>query len=127
MATQNKTILVVDDEPDIVTFLSTVLGDHGYHTVTARDGQEALDLVRARRPDLITLDITMPEKSGVRFYRDIKENAETKAIPIVIVTGIGEDFEKFISTRRRVAPPDGYLSKPVSAEDVLRVVQKLLG
>ena len=78
-------VLVVDDEPDVVTFISTVLNDNGYETVTAKDGVEALERVKERRPDLISLDITMPEKSGVRFYRDMRESDEYKDIPIVIV------------------------------------------
>ena len=127
MAEDKKTILVVDDEPDVVTFISTVLSDHGYETVTAKDGVEALDRVKERRPDLISLDITMPEKSGVRFYREMRESDEYKDIPIVIVTGLSDDFQKFISTRRQVPPPDGYLSKPIGADDVLGAIQKLIG
>ena len=127
MAEDKKTILVVDDEPDVVTFISTVLTDHGYDTITAKDGVEALDRVKQRRPDLISLDITMPEKSGVKFYREMRESDEYKDIPIVIVTGLSDDFQKFISTRKQVPPPDGYLSKPIGADDVLGAVKKLLG
>lgn len=127
MAEDKKTILVVDDEPDVVTFISTVLTDNGYEAVTAKDGVEALERVKERRPDLISLDITMPEKSGVRFYREMRESDEYKDIPIVIVTGLSDDFQKFISTRRQVPPPDGYLSKPIGADDVLGAVRKLLG
>lgn len=127
MAEDKKTILVVDDEPDVVTFISTVLTDHGYEAVTAKDGVQALERVKERRPDLISLDITMPEKSGVKFYREMRESDEYKSIPIVIVTGLSDDFQKFISTRRQVPPPDGYLSKPIGADDVLGAVRKLLG
>ncbi|MBW2459966.1 MAG: response regulator [Deltaproteobacteria bacterium] len=127
MAEDKKTILVVDDEPDIVTFISTVLEDGGYATQTAKDGVEALKLVQEGRPDLISLDITMPEKSGVRFYRDIKENDEYKDIPVVMVTGVTGEFKKFISTRKQVPPPEGYLSKPVTKDELLSVVRKLIG
>lgn len=127
MAEDKKTVLVVDDEPDVVTFISTVLEDNGYATTKAKDGVEALARVKERRPDLITLDITMPEKSGVRFYRDIKESDELKDIPIIIVTGVSDDFQKFISTRRQVPPPEGYLSKPIGADEVLGAVRKLIG
>jgi CheY-like chemotaxis protein len=127
MAEDKKTILVVDDEPDIVTFLSTVLEDGGYATVTAKDGVEALKLVKESRPDLISLDITMPEKSGVRFYRDVKESDEYRDIPVVMVTGVAGEFKKFISTRKQVPPPEGYLSKPVTKDELLSVVRKLIG
>ena len=127
MAEERKTILIVEDEPDTVTYLSTLLEDAGYSTVAAGDGNQALERVKAGRPDLITLDITMPNKSGVRFYRDMKESDEWKSIPIIIVTGISSDFEKFISTRRQVPPPEGYLSKPIDKEQMLALIKQHIG
>ena len=120
-----KTILIIDDEPDVLAYLSTLLEDHGYATVLAKDGVEALAQVQKSPPDLITLDISMPEKSGVRFYREMKESEQWKKIPIIIVTGISEDFQKFISTRRQVPPPEGYLQKPINQEEMLGLVKKL--
>lgn len=121
-----KKILVIDDEPDVRTFFTTLLEDAGYETVVAENGQEALEKVENQRPDLITLDISMPETSGVRFYRDMKENEGYKGIPVIIITGISEDFEKFISTRRQVPSPEGYLAKPIDQEEFLETVAKLL-
>ena len=121
------TVLIVDDEPDICDFISTVLRDHGYATSRAANGAEALEKVRAAPPDLITLDISMPEKSGVKFYREMKESGAWNKIPIVIVTGISEEFRRFISTRRQVPPPEGYLSKPFDAGELLGLVRKLTG
>ena len=122
----NKLVLVIDDEPDTRIFFTTLLEDAGYETDVAENGQQALDKVRNQPPDLITLDITMPETSGVRFYRDMKENDEYKGIPIVIITGISQDFEEFISTRRQVPPPEGFLSKPIDQQEFLGMVEKLL-
>jgi len=121
-----KKILVIDDESDVLTFFTTLFEDAGHEAVVAENGQEALEKVKNQRPDLITLDISMPEKSGVRFYRDMKENEEYKDIPIIIITGISEDFEKFISSRRQVPPPEGYLSKPIDQQELLEMVAKLL-
>jgi CheY-like chemotaxis protein len=120
-----KTILVVDDEPDVLTYLSTLLEDNGYATTLAKDGEEALAKLKAGPPALITLDISMPEKSGVKFYREIKEDPRWNKIPVIIVTGVSEDFQKFISTRRQVPPPEGYLSKPIDQDEILRLIQKL--
>jgi CheY-like chemotaxis protein len=120
-----KTILIVDDEPDVCTYISTLLEDHGYTTISAKDGEEALGKLQAVSPALITLDISMPEKSGVRLYREIKEDPRWKKIPIIIITGISDDFQKFISTRRQVPPPEGYLSKPINPEEILELIQKL--
>ena len=121
-----KRILVIDDEPDTRTYFSTLLEDAGHETDVAVDGKEALEKVRHQRPDLITLDITMPEKSGVRFYRDLKESEEYRDIPIVIVTGISKDFKRFISSRGQVPPPEGYLSKPIEKQEFLDTVANLL-
>ena len=120
----DKKILVVDDEPDVRNFLAACMEDSGFNVETAIDGVDALEKVKAGPPDLITLDITMPEKSGVRFYRDIKENDALKDIPIIIVTGISKDFEKFISSRKQVPPPEGYVSKPIDQDKILELVQK---
>jgi CheY-like chemotaxis protein len=120
-----KTILIIDDEPDVLAYLSTLLEDHGYATALAKDGVEALAMVQKSPPDLITLDISMPEKSGVKFYREMKESEQWKKIPIIIVTGISEDFRKFISTRRQVPAPEGYLQKPINQEEMLGLVKKL--
>jgi CheY-like chemotaxis protein len=122
-----KKILVVDDEPDVVTYLSTVLTDAGYEAVPAYNGDEALRKVAAGRPDLITLDITMPEMTGVKAYRKLKEDPDLRKIPVVIVTGVTHDFKRFISTREQVPPPEGYLEKPVKPEDLLAEVRRLLG
>lgn len=121
-----KTILVVDDDPDARDFFVTVLEDNGYATVSARDGNEALARIEEGRPDLVTLDITMPEKSGVGVYRKLKEDEGLKAIPVIIITGVSDDFKQFISTRRQVPPPEGYLSKPVEPSDLLEKVRGLL-
>jgi len=124
---KKKKILVVDDEPDVVTFISAVLEDAGYQTATAGDGVEAMNELKASTPDLITLDITMPNKSGVKFYREVKEDENWKSIPVIIITGVSGDFQKFISTRRQVPPPEGYISKPLGAPELLLLVSKLTG
>ena len=126
MAEGSRKILVVDDEPDTRTFLTTVLEDNGYRTQEVADGEEAIKAIEEAPPDLITLDITMPEKSGVSVYRRVKESDDYKSIPVIIITGVSNDFKRFISTRRQVPPPDGYISKPVDHEEFLRLVEELL-
>jgi CheY-like chemotaxis protein len=123
--TTRKTVLIVDDDPDTVTYFASVLQDHGYKTITATNGAAGLERVREARPDLITLDVTMPEATGVSCYRTLRETAEWKSIPVIIITGVSEDFRTFISTRRHLPPPDGYLSKPVEEEQLLDLVRTL--
>ncbi len=127
MADDVKTVLVVDDDPDARDFLTTVLQDNGYGTVTANDGTQAIAAIERSKPDLVLLDITMPEKSGVAVYRRLKEDEQLKAIPVIIVTGMSDEFERFISTRRQVPPPEGYISKPVDHEQFLAMVKEQIG
>ncbi|KPJ95474.1 MAG: hypothetical protein AMS18_02830 [Gemmatimonas sp. SG8_17] len=121
-----KTVLVVDDDPDARDFLTTVLQDHGFATATAKDGAEAIMMIEQAAPDLVALDITMPEKSGVAVYRRLKQDDNLKSIPVIIITGVSDEFEKFISSRRQVPPPEGYISKPVEHQKLVDMVTELL-
>jgi CheY-like chemotaxis protein len=127
-----KKILTIDDEPDERFYLATLLEDNGYIAATAEDGKEALRKATADPPDLITLDITMPGKSGVTFYREIRANPKLCKIPIVIVTGVAgldgdpEEFYRFLSTRKETPPPDGFITKPVDRKKLLETIGKLL-
>ena len=129
---EKKTILILDDEPHVVTYLSTLLEDSGYATESASNGLEGMQKIRENKPDLITLDITMPEQSGIRFYRDLRENSDWTSIPVIVVTAVtgyggdSEPFEKFLNTRKQVPPPQGFLSKPINQKEFLDLVQKLL-
>lgn len=127
MPEEAKTILVVDDDPDTLTYLTTVLEDDGFQTMSAKNGEEALKKIGQSAPDLVTLDIAMPEKSGVAVYRALREDERLRKIPVIITTGISEEFEKFISSRRKVPPPDAYLAKPVESEELVSTVRRLLG
>jgi CheY-like chemotaxis protein len=120
-----KKILIVDDEEDIRLYLSTLLGDQGYETALAKDGEEAWKQVEGNFPDLITLDISMPEKSGIKFYREMKADDRWKKIPVIIVSGVSEDMRKFLSSRHQVPPPDGYIAKPINQEEILALITKL--
>ena len=118
-------ILVVDDEADTLTFFTALLEDHGYEVVTAANGQEALEKVREVQPNLITLDLSMPEVSGLKFYREMREEGASNT-PIIVISGVSKDMKTFISTRKQVPPPDGYLSKPVDQKEMLEMIDRLL-
>jgi CheY-like chemotaxis protein len=122
-----KTIMVVEDEDDVVSYFKVLFEDSGYRVVTASDGVAAMQKVRVEAPDLVTLDINLPNKSGVRVYREMKEDETLKHIPVLMVTGTLPEFKRFISTRRQVPPPEGYLEKPVGLQDLLHEVERLLG
>ena len=127
-----KKVLIVDDEPDIVSYLEMILQDNGYDTLTAVNGNEALEKVQAERPDLVTLDISMPEASGTRFYKEMKTDPELKGIPVFIITGVtglGGDqhaYEQFISNRRLVPAPEAFFPKPLDREAFIEKVKEVL-
>jgi len=120
-----KTILIIDDEPDTQTYFSSLLQDEGFNTMVAGNGDDALKALATSKPDLITLDITMPETSGVRCYRELRENDAYKKIPVIMITGVSEKFQDFISSRRQVPPPEGYLPKPVDEKELIELAHKL--
>jgi len=121
-----KKILVVDDEPDVVKYLTTFLQDEGFQTCSAANGKDGLDKARAERPDLIALDISMPEQSGTKMMRQLQDEPETADIPVLVVTGISSDFRRFISHRRHLKPPAGYIEKPINRDELLETIRGLL-
>lgn len=118
-------ILVVDDEPDALTFIATVLEDHGAVIYQATDGDEALELIRKENPDLMTLDLAMPGKSGVDVYIELREDPDLPQLPVCIITGRPE-MRKLIYERNTIPPPEGYMSKPVSEKNLLMNIRKIL-
>ncbi|MFH2204989.1 MAG: response regulator [Elusimicrobiota bacterium] len=119
-----RTILVVDDEPDALTFFSTVLSDNGAKIVELSDGSEVLRKVKELKPDLVTLDISMPGKDGGKVLEELRNDPETESVKVCIITGKPE-LRKLIYDRP-VRPPEGYLDKPVDEEKLLMNVRKIL-
>jgi len=117
-------ILVVDDEPDILTFISTVLEDQGATVLQAADADQALDLALEEKPDLITLDLAMPGRNGGYVFEELRKNPELSACRVCIITGKPE-LRRLIYDRP-VRPPEGYLDKPINAESLLINVRKIL-
>ena len=123
---EKKTILVIEDEQDTASYLTTLFEDNGYDTLAAKDGQEGMQLAKGKNPDLITLDISMPEKSGLKALRELQEDGATSAIPVIIVTGVSEDLKSFIDKQKNLKPPVGHISKPIDTQELLGQVKSLL-
>ncbi|MBF0451683.1 MAG: response regulator [Candidatus Magnetomorum sp.] len=121
-----KRILIVDDESDMVKYLTALFQDNGYETMSAFDGAKGFEMAKAEKPDLITLDITMPEQSGVRTYRMYKNDPEIKTIPVVIVTAIGDNMQSFLKKLAGFTKPEGFMSKPIDPDALLKIVSGLL-
>jgi len=128
-----KNILIADDDIDVVTFVSTVLEKSGYKVIGAKDGEEALEKIKANRPDLIILDILMPKQSGIKLYRELKTDQSLKDIPVVILSGISK--RTFLRSQEAltefggeaVPEPEVYIEKPVEADDLAQTVSEVLG
>jgi CheY-like chemotaxis protein len=124
-----KMILIVDDELEQIDYASAVLEEQGYVPIGATDGIEGMEKVRRERPDLVLLDIMMPEKGGIAMYRELKGDQDTRDIPVVIVTGVtrGQKFEERIMGQEPGVPaPDGYIQKPMKPEALIALVARLL-
>jgi CheY-like chemotaxis protein len=123
-----KRILVVDDEQDVRDYLRTALEDAGFDVETASDGVEALEAVRRRPPDLISLDLVMPRHSGAKFHRELRKDRRFAHIPVLVVTGHARDelgradFEEMT-----LSGPGVYLEKPVRPLTYVSAVRKLVG
>ncbi len=122
-----KRILIVDDEPDVLEWFSTLFEDNGYTTITARDGFDGFEKAEAELPDLITLDITMDKESGVKMFRKLHESEKAKNIPVIMITGMDPEFKKFIESRKQVDPPAAYFEKPVDKDQLLAKIKDLIG
>lgn len=118
-------VLVVDDEEEIRTFLTTLFEDEGAMVFEAADGLEALRVAERKKPDLITLDLSMPGKDGVDAFCDLRKNPATGEIPVCIITGHPE-FRKVIYDRP-VSPPEGFIDKPCQPDHVVDTVRRILG
>ncbi len=120
-----KKILIIDDEKDMQVYLGTLFRKAGYETSTASNGEEGLELARELRPDLITLDVLMPKKSGVKAYKGLRTTAETKTIPVVVLTGLTRR-EDFFGGLGDLPEPEALVEKPIDRDSFLATIEKII-
>ena len=114
-----KKILIVDDDTTIVKYLTALFEDNGYTTTSAADGVKAFEMLENAPPDLITLDLQMPEEWGPRFYRKMSKDKKYKNIPVIVISGLDGDH----AIRNAVA----FIRKPFDADKLLGIVKKTIG
>ncbi len=125
-------VLIVDDDADVRTFVTTVVETHGYTPVTATDGEEAMAKIKENKPDLIILDVLMPRESGIRMYRELKGDDALKVIPVIILSAIAK--RTFLRSQaaltgfggQPVPEPEAYLEKPAEPEELAETIRKIL-
>ena len=138
-----KKILVVDDEADSVDYISSILEENGYEYISAFDGVEGMELARKENPDLILLDLIMPEKGGIKMFQELKGEPELGKIPVIVVSGASEmtgvDFKNFIFKQplkddkkvgttgdTRFTGPNAFVEKPINPDELIKVIEENL-
>ncbi len=122
-------IMIIDDEQDVLDYLTTVLQANGYEAMKCKTADQGMEMARKNRPDLICLDIMMPKETGISFYAKLKKTAEFKNVPVVIISGAiqrGEfDFRSYVDDDT-IEEPEYYVEKPIVVDEFLNLVASLL-
>ena len=119
-----KRILVIDDEEDMQVYLHTLFRKAGYDTAIASNGEEALQQIREARPDLITLDIMMPKRSGLSFYKALREELGDHSIPVIVLSGLPGHKDFFEG--ESMPGPTVFVEKPIVPDSFLATAKEML-
>jgi CheY-like chemotaxis protein len=123
-----RSALIIDDEPDVTTYLGAVLTDRGWKARTANGADEGLALARDDRPDVVLLDLMMPERGGLSVLVELRRDPELSSVPIIIVSGIQAtltaDFRNFLA-RFKYRQPDAFLDKPIDPDELIAILDRL--
>ena len=124
MVTNLKSILCIEDEPEMIDLMRLILGRRGFSVKGAAGGIEGLRMIRAELPDLVLLDLMMPDMDGWEVYQQMKADENTKNIPVIVVTAKAQSIDKVLGLH--IAKVDDYLAKPFSPQDLLSSVERVL-
>ncbi len=120
-----KKILCIEDEPEMIDLIRVILGRKGFEVVGASGGVEGLRILKEIKPDLILLDLMMPDMDGWEVYQQMKAEESTKHIPVIVVTARAQNIDKVLGLH--IAKVDDYIAKPFSPQELLSSVEKILG
>ena len=124
MSTTLKSILCIEDEPEMIDLIRLILGRRGFEVQGANGGAEGLKKIRANKPDLVLLDLMMPDMDGWEVYQQIKADESTKDLPVIVVTAKAQSIDKVLGLH--IAKVDDYIAKPFSPQELLNSVEKVL-
>jgi DNA-binding response OmpR family regulator len=125
MNNKSKYILCIEDEPEMIDLIRLILGRRGFEVIGAAGGMAGLKAVREQLPDLVLLDLMMPDMDGWEVYQQMKADEKTRHIPVIVVTAKAQSIDKVLGLH--IAKVDDYIAKPFSPQDLLNSVEKILG
>jgi two-component system response regulator VicR len=125
MPPDQKRVVCIEDEPEMIDLVRLILGRKGFNVIGANGGIEGLETVRRLRPDLILLDLMMPDMDGWEVYQQVKADPALREIPVVVVTAKAQSIDKVLGLH--IAKVDDYITKPFGPQELLESVEKILG
>jgi two-component system response regulator VicR len=120
-----KHIICIEDEMEMIDLIRIILGRRGFEVTGANGGREGLRMVREKHPDLVLLDLMMPDMDGWEVYQQMKADEATRNIPVIVVTAKAQNIDKVLGLH--IARVDDYIAKPFSPQELLASVEKILG
>jgi two-component system, OmpR family, response regulator VicR len=118
-------IVYVEDDPEMIDLVTLILNRHGFQVKGAHGGREGLDIVQQEIPDLVLLDLMMPDVDGWDVYQQLKANESTRTIPVIIVTAKAQPIDRILGLS--IAKVDAYISKPFRPQELVESIQSVLG
>ena len=124
MSATIKSILCIEDEPEMIDLIRLILGRRGFEVKGATSGADGLKMIREEQPDLILLDLMMPAMDGWEVYQQIKADERTKGIPVIVVTAKAQSIDRVLGLH--IAKVDDYIAKPFSPQELMNSVEKVI-
>jgi len=124
MTEESKRVVCIEDEPEMIELVQLILGKKGFNVIGANGGIEGLEIVRREKPDLILLDLMMPDMDGWEVFQQIKANPELRRIPVIVVTAKAQSIDKVLGLH--IAKVDDYITKPFGPQELMESVEKIL-
>jgi two-component system response regulator VicR len=125
MADTPKKIVCIEDEPEMIDLVKLILSRYGFEVIGATGGRSGLEAIRKNKPDLVLLDLMMPDMDGWEVYQQMKADSEMKEIPVVVVTAKAQSIDKVLGLH--IAKVDDYITKPFGPDDLRNSIERVLG
>ncbi|GAB4475107.1 MAG: hypothetical protein Kow0088_11680 [Anaerolineales bacterium] len=118
-----KKIVYIEDEPEMIDLVRLILGRKGYEVIGANGGREGLQLIQSEHPDLVLLDLMMPDMDGWDVYHQLRADESTRRLPVIVITARAQNIDRVLGLE--IAKVDDYLAKPFTPQELLQSVAKV--